>query len=240
MAMSKLKVAATIVAVATAGTVAVFETHSWAGLRAEHRALEQQIASFREPAKQTPFDSPVSVQRASSLDNGQLAELENLRAEIAMLRRQSDATARLRAENAQLRRLAPQASADPIKSEFDRETQHRMQDLKKWGLMFRIYSDRHNGQFPDTWDQVAENIPARERPAFLQFARENFEITYHGTDEAMSNRVDAILFRERQPRMSPEGKLIKTYGLLDGSARVLSQPGVNFETFERENIIPAR
>ena len=106
--------------------------------------------------------------------------------------------------------------------------------------MFRVYANDHGGQFPDNWEQVAEQIPETERASFLEFARQNYEIAYHGKEESISNRWSGILFREKQVRQSPSGKWFKVYGHLDGSASTLTQPPVNFSDFEKQNMVPSQ
>jgi len=240
--MAKIKLAAGVAAAAVLGTTLVLEHKAWAALRDQHQGLQQQIATFakQEAAGQAQSNKSGPAGKPVSLHAAQLAELERLRGELGALRQQAGELATLRAENGRLRNASfGGESADPAEAEFAHETRRRMYDLKTWGLIFRVYAGDHQGQFPDTWEQVAEQIPAPERESFMKFAKDNFEITYHGDEQSLSNHWETILFREKQARRAPTGKLVKVYGGVDGSGSTRSESGgnFNFETFEQQYIL---
>ena len=236
-AMTKIKVAAGVAVAAALGTIFIIEHQRWSTLSQERQALQQQLVKFNEQTSDAEAASNPSA-RAITLNPQQLGELEKLRREIGALGQQASELARLRAENGRLfAASAGNESADPAKAEFDQETRHRIHNIKKWGLMFRMYAGEKGGQFPDSWDKVTEQIPATERAAFLKFAKDNFEITYRGTEQGLSNRWDVILFQEKQPRRSPTDTRVKIYGFVDGSASTLNEPGASFDTFEKQHII---
>jgi hypothetical protein len=100
--------------------------------------------------------------------------------------------------------------------------------------MFLSYASEHGDKSPDTWEQVASQIPAAERGSFLDFETNNFEIVYHG-EMGTAESGGKILFRERQARLSPNGQWVKTYGLASGETETLSEPDGNFATWESQH-----
>jgi hypothetical protein len=239
-AMAKAKLAFGVVVAASLGTLLVVEYKAWTTARHEHELLKQQVKNFHnEPATGLlPPGAFALPSKADPLSGDQLAELERLRSEISGARQKTSELARLRQENERLQAaFGGGKPGDPDEIAFEQETRHRLHSMKTWGLLFRVYAFDHGGQFPDTWDKVAQEIPALERAAFLKFANDNFEITYRGNEETISSRFSTILFREKQARLSPTGKRIKVYGHTDGSASTVSEPGLNFEAFEKKNII---
>ena len=242
-AMTKTKVGAAVAAVAAVGTIFVIEYPTLTALRHEHQALQQELSQqmAQEGGRQSESEALLAA-KPTALTAAQLAELETLRRDVAAYRKQSSGLAALQAGNSRLRAALRGGgnSTDPAEADFQHETRRRIQDLKKWGLMFRVHANDHGGQFPDNWEQVAEQIPETERASFLEFARQNYEIAYHGKEESISNRWSGILFREKQARQSPSGKWFKVYGHLDGSASTLTQPPVNFSDFEKQNMVPSQ
>lgn len=239
-AMTKTKLAFGAAAAATLGTILVVELQTWTKLLREHEALQQHVRKLEElDAERGLSSNPLEpAAQQVPLNAQQIVELENLRREVAAWDQHRTELAILRSENGRLRTASIGGEAtDPVEAEFAQETSHRMQTIKKWGLMFRVYAGDNGDQFPGSWDQVAEQIPQRERASFINFARENFEIAYRGKDQTTANHPSGILFREKQARHSPTGKWVKVYGFMDGSASSRSEPGVNFEAFENQFIM---
>jgi hypothetical protein len=102
-----------------------------------------------------------------------------LRSEVDALRPQAAELAKARAENRRLRAATGEPD-DPAEAEFKKETRHRDNHLKQWGLMFHVFAGKANDQSPDRFEQVADQVPDKDRVAFLEFATNNFEIVYQG------------------------------------------------------------
>lgn len=240
--MNKLKITAGTVAVASLGSFVALETTSLNTLRAENQVLRERASlltptdSSRQEQQPTPPSQP-TVNQGSD----QVQELERLRGEIAARSELTAQLTQLRAQNASLRAaITARQHGDAALTEFRKETIRRISSLKRWGLMFRVYQNEHQGQWPESWEQVAESIPEAERESFLQFARDHFEITYHGDGKDVDDRPGGILFREKEARRGPDGKLVKAYGHFDGSASTRSEPPEGFEAWEKQFIISSK
>jgi hypothetical protein len=182
----------------------------------------------------------------STLPQDQFHELLKMRGEVGLARRLKDENPKLRSENAKLRSASkvvnapePKEPDDPAEAEFQRETQRRKDDLSQWGLMFIVSANKNNDQSPDTWEQVADQIGAEHRDAFLSSATNNYEIVYHGK-LMQDGSGETILFRERQARRSPTGEWFKVYGFADGHTEIHSEPDGNFEAWERQHVTGPR
>jgi hypothetical protein len=239
--MNKLKAAAGTVAFAGLGTFVAVESTSWNTLRAENQALRDRMvvsAPAVTPSGGQRDGHPSSPGPPAPLTGEQLQELARLRGEIAAKPDLAAQLAELRAENARLRAATMRRQqGSPEENEFKKETWRRVHSLKQWALLFRMYQNEHRERMPNSWEQVAAMIPRTERESFLQFARDHFEIVYHGDGKNLDDRSQWILFREKQPRRGPDGKLVKAYGHFDGSASSRTEPPEGFEAWEKQFII---
>jgi len=105
--------------------------------------------------------------------------------------------------------------------------------------MFIMSANKNNDQSPETWEQVADQIGAGQRDAFLSSATNNYEIVYHGK-LMQDGSGETILFRERQARRSPTGEWFKVYGFADGHTEIHSEPDGNFEAWEQQRLAGSR
>jgi RNA polymerase sigma factor (sigma-70 family) len=108
MAMTKLQIAVSAIAVASLGTALVIEHQAEEKLREEKAALVsqvEQLTSLRDENQRS-----TSAQGSNSLPNDQFSELLRLRGEVSGLRRQTNELAKLQAENRQLKAAGSQRS----------------------------------------------------------------------------------------------------------------------------------
>jgi hypothetical protein len=136
------------------------------------------------------------------------------------------------------------APGDASEAEFQKQTEQRYNNLKVWGLDFRIYAGKHNDRFPETWEQAfsVSQMHSRMDPAafasFMNRFTNEFEIVYRGETEGAFDSGKTILFREKQARRSPKGEWVKVYGFVDGTARIHTEPDVaNFEVWEKNPVM---
>jgi RNA polymerase sigma factor (sigma-70 family) len=248
MSMAKLKIAVGAVVVASLGTTLVLEQQALVRLREQNAALQAQLGQFAMMAQEHQRLSNLLAQSTSrsTLPPDQFHELLKMRGEVGLARRLKDENPKLRSENTKLRSASkvvnapePKEPDDPAEAEFQRETQRRKDDLSQWGLMFIVSANKNNDQSPETWEQVADQIGAGQRDAFLRSATNNYEIVYHGK-LAQDGSGETILFRERQPRRSPTGEWFKVYGFADGHTEIHSEPDGNFEAWEQQRLAGSR
>jgi hypothetical protein len=247
MVMTKRKIISAAVVVGI-GMALILGHQSLSGLREQNQALQAQLEQFGTMAQENQRLTNLLAQSSSqsTLPQDQFYELLKLRGEVGLARRLKAENPKLRSQNAKLRSAseavsapAPKEPEDPAEREFQQETQRRMDYQSQWGMMFIMYADKANGQSPDTWEQVADQIDAANRESFLSFATNNFEIVYHGK-LSEPNSGETILFRERQARRSSAGEWIKTYCFADGHTEVHSEPDGNFEPWEQQRLAGTR
>ncbi len=109
----------------------------------------------------------------------------------------------------------PKLAPDPVA--YSRESAGRATDAKQTLLQCISYANGHNGQLP----------------ADLGAAGATFEMVASGDWNAMT-KTATVLLRERKPRKSPEGKLVKVYGFADGHVELLSSADGDFAALEKK------
>jgi RNA polymerase sigma factor (sigma-70 family) len=142
---------------------------------------------------------------------------------------------------------AKNAAEPPNETEFNNETQTRYNNLKVWGLDFRICASKHNDRFPETWEQafsvsqMHSSMPPAAFGAYMRQFTNDFEIVYRGETEGAFDPGKTMLFREKQPRRSPKGEWVKVYGFVDGTAQIHIEPDeAGFEAWEAPNLVGTR
>jgi RNA polymerase sigma factor (sigma-70 family) len=248
LATTKIKVAAGVVLAAGIGASLVLEYQALARLRDQNQALQLRIAQMSSQADQAqaPSKPVVGASAPGAEAQGRLQELNRLRGEVGALRTQTGQIARLRADNRKLSQAIGEPE-DPAEAVFQRETQHRRQEMQPWLLGFVMYaagqwgSDHSTDRFPESWQDAAGTIPASQREAALTFASDHFEIVYRGpagqsNTNDLPRRAETILIREKQARRSPSGEWVKLYGFADGHVGSHSEADDNFDAWERTHL----
>lgn len=243
MAASTLKIAVGTVVIAGLGTTLVLEHQALTKLSEKNRVLQARLDGLAliAPDNQRLSNLLARASVKSSLPADEFAELLKLRGQVGLARSLAKENPKLRTENTKLRMASkavneppPKEPDDPAEAAFQKETLYRENDLKQWALRFLTYASKANDKSPDTWEQVADQLPAAQRDSFLSFATNNFEIVYHG-QMFTSENGGKILFRERQARLSPSGQWVRTYGFADGNVETHSEPDGNFDAWESQH-----
>jgi RNA polymerase sigma factor (sigma-70 family) len=233
MAMTKLK-AGIVSAVVVAGvaTSSVVQYQARARLRAQDGSLQQQSEQLAQLAADNQRLSNVVAQEDSS--RGQLSQLPKLRAEAESLRRQTSGLAVLRAENRRLQQRPDTRPKTPLAEQ--EENVAKLNLGFHWLAALRNYAEKHGGQFPTTLDQAASFLPDKAKAESSRGAVE-FEILYHGTQDAMTNFADGIVLREKQPRQTSDGKWVRIYGFADGHTQARASDDGNFDAYEKQHLV---
>jgi len=236
------------VVLAAVGIVLVLKYQALTKEREQNQALQQQVEQLARQAEARPRPSNLvaPADHSASLGQKQLQELNKLRAEVGALRPLTNDLATLRAENLQLRAATnePDEPEDPAEAEFKKQTQEQVNNLRVWGLDFHIYASQNNGQFPESWEQAFSVSQKRssakdesEFGSYMNYLTNHFEIVYRGTGDGVSQPGEAILFREKQARRSPQGEWIKVYGFADGSVTTHAESDeTSFEAWEKQRL----
>ena len=241
VSMTKLKLAVGTIVVAGLGTGFVLEQQSVAALRAQNRALEQQVAQLRPAAGPSGANPQALPDDPASQREEQSRELNRLRRQVGAMRPQSGDLAGLRTKNQQLRTAAgaagePEEPVGPAEAEFKAQTEARMNHVKQWGLLFKTYALDHNEQFPTNFEQCAR---ATGTESELDFGTKNLEILYQGAEvTGAEDALKTLLFRDRETRRSPKGDLVRIYGFADGRAEAHAEPDeAGFAAWEADRIV---
>jgi RNA polymerase sigma factor (sigma-70 family) len=255
--IQKALVATTLVA-AAAG---VYEAREASNARAQLVAAQQQGNSLSNQIDElTRQRDELSGQLASSSKADKPIsgsnELLRLRNEVGLLRTQLTAASRVaREESAPLK---TKENAVPPEEATKREAIAKMNYTRQWLIAFMIYADKNNGQFPTNFAQADPFLDSAAKtehnlkdyefpPGGMKFGLipDNYEITYEGSLQAITNPSRQIVLREKQPQQTEDGGYVRTYGFADGHTEVHratvdhSADQIGFEAWEAEHGLAA-
>lgn len=229
MASAKLKLGMAALVAAGMATAVIFQQR-------ENQRLRTELATA-QVSRATPQQTPAS--NGAPADTSQLEELLRLRGEVAQLRQQRAALAKLQAENGQLRSsLADARKARPDDPERDARKKRdiaKMQYAGNWGRAFHLFARDHNNIFPTSFEQAADYFP--DRDTFPDLKAEHFELAFRGSLAEIANPSSAIILREKEPfAISPGPGFTRTYAFADGHVEVKFAEDGNFEQWEQERV----
>jgi hypothetical protein len=201
-----------------------------ATLTAEHERLSNLIANV---ANNAAFDD-------------RTAELAKLRVEAETLKKQTNDLGRQLEQN---RAAQPVLSVRPmpVPESHPPEYWQQLQQLagsKPWearDLASAIvsYASDHQNQCPSNLDQVASYLAKSKQT--LSGTNE-FEIIYQGSFDRLEGipRGNVAVLRDQQIWAAPDGKLMRVYGMGNGSGQTVGSDD-NFQSWEAEHVIaPAK
>jgi RNA polymerase sigma factor (sigma-70 family) len=250
--IQKVLFATTLVA-AAAG---VYEAREASNGRAQIVAAQQQGNSLSNQIDAlTRQRDELSAQLASFRDERpklEGSEVLRLRNEVGQLRTQLATASRPRREEPAP--VKTNENAVTPEEEMKRQAIAKMNYARQWLMAFMIYADHNGGQFPTNFaqadpflDQGAKtehNLQAGEFPpggVKYGLIPDNYEITYQGSPESLTNPSTQIVLREKQPQQTEDGGYVRTYGFADGHIEVhraaaIHQPNeIGFEAWEAEH-----
>jgi hypothetical protein len=167
------------------------------------------------------------------------AELARLRGEAEALKKQTnDAGRRLEASRAS---RPPQTAPSPPSHTAEYWTQlHQMAGAKATDAMslataFIFYANEHQDQFPSSFDQMT---PYQAKAGVPFSGTNQFEIVCQGSFDKLQGIPPGTVavVRDRQTWAGPDGKLMRVYGLADGSSQIVESDD-NFQTWEATHVI---
>jgi hypothetical protein len=244
MTMTKFKAGlAGIVIIAGAGSPLILQHQAQARLRQETESARLQHNWFTELEGQRERLSNLLAQAENP---GSAGELEKLRAEVAGLRKQTNALQALRDEDRRLQAALAKAREDLLgPGAMDTEPSQELLAKETYAIKLsnalRQFAARHEGRFPTNFEEAATFVSAATSGE-TNLAPDQFEIVYRGDQADASGNKYAhpkriILFRERQPWMNTDGKWVKFYEMLPGQKWFVSVPNGNFEAWEAQHIV---
>jgi RNA polymerase sigma factor (sigma-70 family) len=229
--IQKALVATTLVA-AAAG---VYQAREASNVRAQLVAAQQQGNSLsNQIGEVTRQRDELSGQLASSKGEKPKSgsdELLRLRGEIGQLRSQLAAASRVRRE--QPASLKTDENAITAEEAMKRKAIAKMNYARQWLMALLIYADHNQGQFPTNFAQADPFMDAGAKtehdlkpgefpPSGIKYGLipDNYEMTYQGSLQAITNPSQQIVLREKQPEQTEDGGFVRTYGFADGHCEV--------------------
>jgi RNA polymerase sigma factor (sigma-70 family) len=237
MTATKIKLGITALVVAGAATALVVQHQNQQHMRAENGLLRQQMAQL-ETDNEAFSNKLAGAGNAKKLTDDQLNELLKLRGEIGTLRSQAAQLGNVRAENQRLRAgtSAPTQSAQlSPEDQFTLQEWHTVNTMKYAGLAIRIYSSDHHDALVTNFDQItATGVYDTNRPGSI--ALDGLEFMNAG--QLSYDHPEMIMFREKNPRQTLDGKWVREYGMVDGSVQTIYSDDGNFTDYEKQHSPP--
>jgi RNA polymerase sigma factor (sigma-70 family) len=223
MAMTKTNIGiAGVCIIAGLGTSLIIQRQAQASLREQQTALHQQSNELAElEAESRALASPAG-------ESGGPNDRENLiklRGEVGLLRSQTNALSTLQQENRRLHEA--QKTPLQIVEELRDAGIQKMNFSKEWMMAFYSFAADHGGQFPSSFDQ-ARSLLSKSAADVTNLTTEQFEIVYHGMQNAISNPASIIVIREKQASSDYTGQSwVRAYGFADGHSEIHKIRGVS-------------
>jgi RNA polymerase sigma factor (sigma-70 family) len=241
MTMTKLKVGIiSAVAVASVATPLAIQHQAQIKLREENQSLRQQVDQFAQLTAENERLSNLVAQAKNSFPDDRMSELLRLRGEVGMLRRQTNELGRLQKENQQFH-----AQLTAIRSQPDEVTRFKLHLIdvvnatKQLGLAMRIYANDHNDQFATNFVQFANELKDIVKADGKMVGEVRLsDIEFLNAELVNETKPEMIIFREKAPRQTPDGKWQRVYGLADGSVQTIGSANGNFDAYEKQNSPP--
>jgi len=239
-----------------AAAAGVYEAHEASNARAQLRAAQQQgsahSSQIDELTRQRDDLSRqlASINEAKTKSGGN--ELLRLRNEVGQLRGQLAAASRARSkESADVKNEEKGITPEEA---MRQEAVAKMNYARQWLIAFMIFAEKNQGQFPTNFAQADQFLgpeskiehslkPDEYPPGGMKFGLvpENYEITFQGSLQSLTNPSAQIVLREKQPRQVDDGGYVRAYGFADGHTeihRAAADHGpdeIGFETWEAQH-----
>lgn len=237
MPITKFALILFVVTTAVAASLLIHR-RSQSELREKDNLLRDKDAQLAEISKDTQRLSNL-IATAPVADDHQ-AELSRLRNEAEALKKQTNALAHQPEVRPTNQPAGGAASAEPSHPPEYWEQLHQMSgakglDARNLASAMLEYASDHQGQFPTNIDQMASYLAKQS----LSLSGTNqFEIVYHGSLESLQGvaRGAVALVRDQETWPGPDGKMMRVYGLANGSGQLI-QSDDNFQTWEAQHVI---
>jgi prepilin-type processing-associated H-X9-DG protein len=230
IAMTKLKIAVALIIAALAVTT-LYQVRLNTTLREENRALrEQVIVNQQLDAENDRLTKAVDTARDPSTA-ASTRELIRLRGQISTLRRQlADSRTRPNTKSDS----QPESWTDWADKPEGETAMGKMNYGKALAHSLILFSDKNRNQFSTNFDAAASFLPSSAR-AQTNFAADQFELLYQGRWDTLTNPMNWIVLREKEPWVTPHGQWARTYAFADGHSEVRIEPNGDFDEWELQH-----
>ncbi len=265
MTMAKVQ-AGMVCGIAVASAVASWqmEHQAQAKMRQMDVSLQQQSSQLAQLQGQNERLSNLLTQANGPNNPG---DLQKLRDEVAILRRQTNELTVLQDEERRLKASLAKARHDLVSSNGDNfhwsdELSAKQNYMDRLSNAIRQYARNNQDRFPTSFEEAAAFLPdqARNETNFTiiptkwcypgmsiqarnetNFTPAQFEIVYQGSMSdayKYAHPKRILLIRERQPWKNTDGKWVKLYEAINGVRYGVSLPYGDFEAWEEQRIVP--
>jgi hypothetical protein len=200
------------------------------------RQQDQQLAALNaEHQRLTDLAARTNV---APLDD-HTAELARLRSEAEALKRQTNDLGRRmeasRASRSSQPAPVPESHTPEYWEQLHQRAMVKAADARNLATAFIFYAGDHQNQCPSSFDQVASYLAKKE---WSLSGSNQFEILYEGSFGKLQGVPpgEVAVVRDRQTWAGPDGKVMRVYGMGDGSGQIVGSDD-NFQTWEAQHVI---
>jgi RNA polymerase sigma factor (sigma-70 family) len=238
MSAGKLKLALTVVICAGVTTSIWFVVGSGnKEILAELQGLSRDLNLVK--AENSELTKLASLARHPQADLR--SELDRLRAEVSTLRAETNRSVQLKRERRQIKTAMEDARQDngpQVQQTLQNdETLTASSRARGWAMAARRYAAEHNGIYPGDLTLVREYLPeGASKPS-----TNDFEIVSPGSEEILEKFAKAsrlLLVRQKSAWRNSDGKWVKAYGFVDGTAGVFGIEDDRFQEWETHHSLP--
>ncbi len=236
MTATKLKLGLATLLIAGATTALVVQHQTQKKLRAENDAWHRQVTRL-QVENEALSNRLAMAHDPNSIPDKQLKDLLRLRAEVGLLRQKTNELGKLIGKD-RLRPAEGDAKASdettPAEEQQRQISIAKMSDAKILVLGEFLYTQDNKGQLATNLDQFSAYLTNSEQKLT---GTNNFELTYTGSINGLTNAGSVIMLRESQAWPTLNGQWAKSYGFMDGHAEVHVQESDDFDPFEQQHSI---
>jgi hypothetical protein len=228
--MTKAKYAVGTLLLLTGVVVLALQHQSLTSLRNDNQTLRHENALLK--AVNSRFSNAV-VRASQSLPDDQAKELLRLRGEVAMLRKRSSGTSDLRLQNEKLH--IELAKAQATNKQNDQIAEERrvaaIAALKQVGDAMAVFASNREVRYATNVEQFYNELGRTNSLVGLSMN----DIEFVNLEQLDSTLTNQYVFREREPRMLPDGRWEWLYGTPDGQIEAMISETGDFDDFENED-----
>ena len=237
IAMTTLQKTIITAALATAVGAGIFEAHQAAQLREQNQMLQQQQAAQDQTRQQLQQERDEAVNRLAAMNTGNAGssngnnELLKLRGEVGVLQNQvAEAGKRAAAEETKFK------EAVSAQAQFQAHQVSVQNATKQLGLALRMFMNDNANQYPTNNLQFNKYLIGKIRDGTLNGGAVDVGSVEFMTDARNgADAPNAIVFRERLARQSPDGTWQRIYGFADGSVHTAISHDGTIDAWEKVN-----
>lgn len=230
--------------IATALSVALASGLYGVRQNAKLRELNQTLQRQQTPAAPTenvPERSEVLAQLAAlraqnARLNSDTAELLKLRAEVSLLRQNSNLARAAQLETNQLAIALAESQSKIERLEFEKLDRSIFTDMAQLVNAMRMRPRAYNGFMATNFDQITSELSVNTNTngsvSFSETGNDLSLFEFMNAGQANETLPQKLIFREKTPRRTPDGNWVRIYGRAGGVVQKRESSTGNFEPWE--------